>query len=98
MSEGALLSARCRIRIFAPERVFAYFLHEQKVGRPEGRNLSPAGVSGKYEKELLRGCGGALLALINHAAFSARFCSWVCTHRLSATTSTKMDTPGDTSA
>ena len=36
MSEGALLSARCRIRIFAPERVFAYFLHEQKVGRPRG--------------------------------------------------------------
>ena len=33
MSEGALLGARCRIRIFAPERVFAYFLHEQKVGR-----------------------------------------------------------------
>ena len=36
MSEGALLSARCRIRIFPPEPVFGYFLQEQKVTRPWG--------------------------------------------------------------
>ena len=36
MSEGTPFSARCRIRIFAPEPVFGYFLQEQKVTRPGG--------------------------------------------------------------
>ena len=38
MSEGGALRARSRIRIFAPEQFFGYFLFAQKVTRPEGRN------------------------------------------------------------
>ena len=37
MSEGANFSARCRIRIFAPEPVFGYFLQEQKVTRRQAK-------------------------------------------------------------
>ena len=41
MSEGAHFSARSRIRIFAPEPVFGYFLQEQKVTRPQAKPAAP---------------------------------------------------------
>ena len=50
MSEGANFSARCRIRIFAPEQFFGYFLFAQKVTRRQANPDGSAGASGDFEK------------------------------------------------
>ena len=51
MSEGALLSARCRIRIFSPEPVFGYFLQEQKVTRRQAKPDAPPELPANTKKE-----------------------------------------------